>query len=462
MKSILKIAVAFAVCGGLFGLDLAGAPGARAESISISGLRTKLVSVDRGKPLTVRTDRPYFELVVGDPEIATVQPLTNRSFYIVGLAAGTTGIAFFDDQQRVVGSIDLEVSVDTTRLKHSIRENVPDANIAVRTTNGQIVLSGSAPDQVSADIAEEIANRFADEEDAIINSVEVTSSQQVQLNVRFVEVNRNAGQELGVTINNLSYGSPGPEAGDSGVIGFNSPQGNVFGRLISGGLDVDVAIKAMEERGVARRLAQPNLITRSGETADFLAGGEFPIPIVDGDGAVAVEYRKFGIGLEFTPTVLKDGLISLNITPEVSSIDPSLSVAGFPVLLVRRASTSVDLKSGQSFMVAGLFQSENSRNTDNLPGAGRLPILGALFSSRDFQRRETDLVMIVTPHLVRPIEPGRQTRTPIDGSRVATSQEAIALGVDELRTSSAGVPAAARPARTSGHILTLDIESNGG
>ncbi len=462
MKRAMTFRLAALALAAIIGIGGGLAPVASAETISISGLRTKLVTVDKGKPLTVRTDRPYFEVVVGDPEVATVQPLTNRSFYIVGLAAGTTGIAFFDDNQRVVGSIDLEVSVDTTRLKHSIRENVPDADIAVRTTNGQIVLSGSAPDQVSADIAQEIATRFSDDEANIINSVEVTSSQQVQLNVRFVEVNRNAGQELGVKVNDLSYRSPRLDGDDSGVIGFNSPEGNIFGRLISGGLNVDVAIKAMEERGVARRLAQPNLVARSGQTAEFLAGGEFPIPIVDGDGGVTVEYRKFGIGLEFTPTVLKDGLISLSITPEVSSIDPSLSVAGFPVLLVRRASTSVDLKSGQSFMVAGLFQSENSRDSDSLPGAGRLPILGALFSSRDFQRRETDLVMIVTPHLVRPIEPGRQTRTPADGVRAATADESLLLGVDEVRTSATGTGSLAPLPRTSGHILTLDVESTGG
>ncbi|WP_306120804.1 MULTISPECIES: type II and III secretion system protein family protein [unclassified Roseitalea] len=431
------------------------------EVVSISGLRTKLVTAEKGKPLTIRTNRPYYEIVVGDPDIATVQPLTNQSFYVLGHAAGTTGIAFFDESQRVVGSIDLEVSVDTTRLKSSIRENVPDADIRVKTTNGRIVLSGSAPDQVSADMANTIAARFAGDEE-VISSVEVTSSQQVQLNVRFVEVNRNAGQELGVRFQNVGYRDPAPVIGPDGPE-YATPDSNIFVQLISGGLNVDLAIDAMEKRGLARRLAEPNLVTRSGQKANFLAGGEFPIAVSDGEGGVTVEYKKFGIGLEFTPTVLKKGLISLDIAPEVSSIDQGMSVNGFPVLLVRRAQTSVDLKSGQSFMIAGLFQSENDRGLEGLPGASRLPIIGALFSSRDFQRRETDLVMIVTPHLVRPIEPGTPTRTPLDGTRAATTAENLVLGVDEVQTSATGAgEPIARPPRTTGHILTLDVDGGEG
>jgi pilus assembly protein CpaC len=435
---------------------------ARAESnvLQISTSRTQLVTVEKGKPKTIRTKDSFYEIVVGDPDIANVQPLTNRSFYVLGVAAGTTGIALFNENKQLIGSIDVEVSVDTTRLKSAIRENVPDANIKVTTTNGQIVLSGSAPDQVSADKASKIAGKFSGSEDDIINSVNITSSQQVQLNVRFVEINRNAGQELGVKIKNLSYKTPGASS-DSSIIGFNSPGGNFFGTLVSGGLNVDVAIKAMEERGVARRLAEPNLVARSGELASFLAGGEFPIAVTDSDGKVTVEYKKFGVGLEFTPTVLKDGLISLEIEPEVSSIDTSYSFQ-YPVFSVRRARTSVDLKSGQSFMMAGLFQAENSVGNDRVPGVGKLPVLGALFSSKKFQRRETDLVMIVTPHLVRPIEPGTPMETPIDGSRPVTEQESVLLQAEEVRTSTAAAYAGANgqieiPVQTTGHILTLDI-----
>ena len=428
---------------------------ARAQDVlTISSGRTSLITVEKGKPKTIRTHSSFYEIVVGDPEIANVQPLTNRSFYVLGINAGTTGIALFDEQKNLIGSVDVEVSVDTTRLKTAIRENVPDANIKVTTTNGQVVLSGSAPDQVSADRAKKIAGKFAGNEDEIINSVNVTSSQQVQLNVRFVEINRNAGQELGVKINDLSYNSETRKS-DLATIGYASV-GNFMGSLVSGGLNVDVAIKAMEDRGVARRLAEPNLVARSGETASFLAGGEFPIAVTGKNGEVSIEYKKFGVGLEFTPTVLKDGLISLEIEPEVSSID-EVSSTGFPILSVRRARTSVDLKSGQSFMMAGLYQADNDNKGSNLPGTRKLPVIGALFASKEFQRKETDLVMIVTPHLVRPVQPSTPMATPLDGTRPATDQEFAVLGLDEVRTSATGAGAPALVPQPSGHILTLEI-----
>jgi len=436
----------------------AGNAAAQSNVLNISTSRTHLITVEKGKPKTIRTQNSFYEIVVGDPEIANVQPLTNRSFYVLGIAAGTTGIALFNEQKQLIGSVDVEVSVDTTRLKSAIRENVPDAKIKVTTTNGQVVLSGEAPDQVSADRANEIAKTFAGGEDEIINSVNVTSSQQVQLNVRFVEINRNAGHELGVDINDLSYNSE-TRASDRGTIAYSSI-GNFFGTAISGGLNVDVAIKAMEDRGVARRLAEPNLVARSGEKASFLAGGEYPIAVTDNDGRVTVTYKKFGVGLEFTPTVLKDGLIALEIEPEVSSIDQSYDEFGYPVFNVRRAKTSVDLKSGQSFMMAGLFQADNDTTRKNLPGTRKLPVIGALFSSKEFQRKETDLVMIVTPHLVRPIQPGTPAATPLDGSRPATVVESAVLGVDEVRSAAIAKNSDGEPValRTSGHILTLDLD----
>ncbi|MEO0543320.1 MAG: type II and III secretion system protein family protein [Pseudomonadota bacterium] len=418
--------------------------------INISSGREAPLTVEKGKPKTIRTGGAYYEVVVGDPNIATVQPLTNRSFYVIGNTEGTTGIAFFDENQRLVGSIDLEVSVDTTRLKSAIRQNVPDANIDVRTTNGQVVLSGSAPDAVAADLAKEIASRFTDNGDAIINSVNITSSQQVQLNVRFVEVNRDAGNQLGVDF----ASNPGSSVGFNQSSGIVDTAAQLFGQIVSNGLDIDFTIKALEERGVARRLAEPNLVTRSGEEAEFLAGGEVPITLGVQDGIPVVEYREFGIGLKFTPTVLKEGLISLDIEPEVSSIDAS-GGGDFPTFLTRRAKTSVDLKSGQTFMIAGMYSAENSTTAKDVPGIGRVPVLGALFSSKEFARNETDLVMLVTPHLVKPVDPTTPMVVPTDDARAASVAEAVLLQIDEVNTSATGATA---PGRTSGHILTLDIE----
>ena len=436
-----------------FGVMTADMARADARVLLVKDNSNHMLTVEKGKPKTVRTQTSFYEIVVGDPEIANVQPLTNRSFYVLGIAAGTTGIAMFDENKRLIGSLDVEVSVDTSRLRTAIRQNVPDADIKVTTTNGQVVLSGEAPDQVSADRAEKIASKFAGEDEDIINSVNITSSQQVQLNVRFVEINRNSGQELGLNINRVAYRTGGgPTAAGAATSSLNGVfSGNILGGFVAGGVDVDIAIKAMEDRGVARRLAEPNLIARSGETASFLAGGEYPIAITDDDGRVTVEYKKFGVGLEFTPSVLKDGLIQLEIAPEVSSLQAETLANGFPILSVRRAQTSVDLKSGQSFMMAGLFQAENEQIRRNLPGARKLPIIGALLSSKDFQRKETDLVMIVTPHLVRPIEPGTPSSTPLDAARPATEEESALLKIEEVKRRGAASD------RTSGHILTLEI-----
>ncbi|MEN0001468.1 MAG: type II and III secretion system protein family protein [Pseudomonadota bacterium] len=450
MRTLKKYLVAIALAAAL-PLTLA-APTALANGnvINISSGTEAPLTVEKDKPKTIRTGRPYYEVVVGNPEIATVQPLTNRSFYVIGNSEGTTGIAFFDENQRLVGSIDLEVSVDTSRLKTAIRQNVPDADIQVRTTNGQVVLSGTAPDAVSADLANRIASRFADGEDAIINSVNITSSQQVQLNVRFVEVNRDAGNELGLDV----ASDPNADYGFNQSSGILDTAAQLFGRIIGNGFDIDYTIKALEQRGVARRLAEPNLVTRSGEDAEFLAGGEVPITLGVQDGVPIVEYREFGIGLKFKPTVLKDGLINLDIEPEVSSIDTS-GGGNFPTFLTRRAKTNVDLKSGQTFMIAGLYSAENSTTAKDVPGLGRVPVLGTLFSSKEFQRQETDLVMLVTPHLVKPIDPTTPMAVPTDNRRAASVAEAVLLQIDEVNTSATG---AAAPNRTSGHILTLDIE----
>ncbi|MEM8541133.1 MAG: type II and III secretion system protein family protein [Pseudomonadota bacterium] len=425
--------------------------GTNARVITVSGPNARLVTIEKGKPQTIRTNRPYVEVVVGDPEIATIQPLTDRSFYVIGKKSGTTGISLFDDNAQPVASIDLEVSVDTTRLKKSIRANVPDSNIKVSTSNGQVVLSGSAKDQVSADLAKKIATNFSGDDAEVINDVNITTSQQVQLNVRFVEINRNTG--VGFGIESAGVDDDTEDKSSRGIGQVVELGGNLIGQLISGGVDIDVSLKALEDRGLARRLAEPNLIARSGESANFLAGGEYPIRVTDGDGGFTVEYKPFGVGLDFTPTVLKDGLISLEIAPEVSSIDNSGGF-DFPVFLVRRARTAVDLRSGQSFMMAGMFQAENTVNTKGLPGLSKLPVIGALFSSKEFTRNETDLVMIVTPHLVKPISPTTPFATPIDGSRPATVAENTILQVDEMKTSSTGAEAGAT---LRGHFLSLEI-----
>lgn len=441
-------------------LLLAAGP-ASAQVVNISAERGAKVKVAKGKPRTVKTNAAFYEIVIGDPAVANVTPLTDRSFYVLGNELGTTGIALFNESKQLVGTVDIEVTLDTDGLAGTIRDAVPGNDIKVKTANGRIVLSGSANDAVAAEKAKKIAERYSGEEE-IINSVAISSSQQVQLNVRFVEINRDVGRELGTKMN-ASYvnGSGGVSFNSDPRSSSNTPAAQIIGGLTSGGFSIDVAIRALEDRGVARRLAEPNLIARSGEKASFLAGGEFPIPVSEDEGKVTVTYKKFGVGLDFTPTVLADGLISLDIEPEVSSIDASASYQigniAIPGFVVRRAKTAVDLKSGQSFMIAGLLQSQNDKVTQSIPGLGQLPVLGALFSSKAYQRRETDLVIIITPYLVKPIDPTKKVATPFDQTAPGTDADFFLGNQDEVKRAGARATAALNGAQatTVGHFLEL-------
>ena len=272
------VALAIAVVASVSG---SGIGPARADRVvRVSQDHNAAVKVAKGKTRTVHSDVSFAQIVVGDPDIANVNPLTNRSFYVLGSKLGTTQIALFDEYKQLVGTVDVEVTLDTDRLATTINEALPDNNIQVSSANGRVVLSGEAEDAVAAEKAKDIAARFSGDE-AIINSLDISSSQQVQLNVRFVEINRRTGHDLGTKLG-ASYTFP------SGSVSFNSspqasgsgsPAAELVGSLVSGGFSADVAIQALEDRGVARLLAQPNLIARSGEKASFLAGGEFPIPV---------------------------------------------------------------------------------------------------------------------------------------------------------------------------------------
>ncbi|WP_258601421.1 type II and III secretion system protein family protein [Mesorhizobium sp. AR10] len=445
-----------------------GAPAkAGNDIVYVSSTKNASIKVAKGKPKTIMTSAAFYQIVIGDPEIANVNPLTDKSFYVLGNNLGTTGIALFDENKQLVGTVDIEVTLDTDQLASTIRASVPDANIKVGSANGRVVLSGEADDAVAAEKANKIATRFSGNEE-VINSVNISSSQQVQLNVRFVEINRQAGQDLGAKYSaNFAYGIGGRDITiDPGTVP-GAGTGEIIGKLLSNGVSIDIAIKALEERGLARRLAEPNLIARSGQTASFLAGGEFPIPVSEDNGKISVTYKKYGVSLDFTPTVLKDGLVSLDIAPEVSSIDASasynignISVPGF---IVRRARTSVDLKNGQSFMIAGLLQSQNDITTSRIPGLGKMPVLGPLFSSKSYQRRETDLVIIVTPYLVKPVDPSKKLVEPTDGTQPASNVDYFLNNTEEVKASDANRALAladgrvAQPAAvtTAGHFLDL-------
>jgi pilus assembly protein CpaC len=456
--------------------------------IEISGNnRTAMVTVTIGKSLDVRTDNSFVNVTVGDPEVADVNPLTDHTLSILGKKIGTTRVSVYDESKKLIGIFDIEVSYDITRLTNELKRRFAGSHLQASTINGRIMLSGEVADAATLDKAVIIARQFGPD---IINTVSVTSPQQVLLEVRFIEISRTAGRELGVQWNrfgqhstaNIGSGQPasslpisapptatGLSVGEvaAGVLSGGSPFGFAIGRIISGATTIDMMINALEQKGVARSLAEPNLVALSGDTASFLAGGEYPIPVSGSLGQVTVDYKKYGVGLAFTPTVLSHGLINMKIEPEVSQIDPTHSVSvangvSVPALIVRRASTTVELRDGQSFVIGGLLQSNGQNQIDQLPWLGSMPVLGTLFSSKSYQKNETDLAIIVTPHLVRPARPGDLVKTPADDTLPPNDVDFFLLGKTEVTRAEARAltPVVARVALAgdkpfTGHMLDI-------
>ena len=412
------------------------APGADAAGrvYRLGAEASESIRLPKGKSATVQTETSFTDIIVGDPDIATVAPLTDRSLYVIGKHIGSTSVAIFDVEKQLVGEIEVEVASDTSKLSELLRSNIPGAAIKVSSVNGRIMLSGTASDAVAVEKAMAIAGEYGED---VINSITIGRSQQVLLEVRFIEAFRDSQRELGINWRTLG-GPSNVTFGTRDLVSGTTPFGSLLGVILSGGIDADALIQALEQRGVARRLAEPNLIALSGDTATFLAGGEFPFPVGQSDNAITLEFKKFGVSLAFTPTVLSDGVINLQIDPEVSQLDNTNAIrfaqVEIPSLTVRRASTTVELRDGQSFVIAGLLQSNSSTQRDQLPWMGDVPVLGALFRSAAYRRDETDLAIIVTPHIVEPIAPGEPVATPLDATRPANDVDFFLFGQDEIKT----------------------------
>jgi pilus assembly protein CpaC len=396
----------------------------------------------------VRLEFSFGDALVGNPEVADVIPLTNQSIYILGKKVGVTRISLLDARKQILGVVDVEVTYDLDILRRRLHGNPNFSKIHISSVNGKILVTGTAPDAVVLQQVLTLAEQLAPHD--VTNGMTVAAPQQVMLEVRFVEASRTLDRGLGV--NWQTAGGVGAVTGNQNLIsggifdkgngtfanttlfslqGLTSnlvPAGTIAGRVLSGGVNADIWVNALEQKGLARRLAEPNLIALSGDTASFLAGGEFPFPSsVTTGGQVSVEFKKFGVGLAFTPTVLADGKINLKIDPEVSELDPANSVTMYgtiiPGLNVRRATTTVELRDGQTFMIAGLLQGKNLSDSRGLPWVGDVPILGTLFRSEAYQKSETDLVILVTPRLVRPMIPGDKIATPFDKRKPANDAE---------------------------------------
>ncbi len=413
------------------------------EEVSQERVSTNVVKDD---VIVMRTDRPFKEIRVADSKVADVVVLTNQSFHVLGKTGGKTNVMLYDEKNHLIDIIDVTVGFDLPALKKSLYEAFPSQKLEVRPMAGGLYLSGDVTSSKVAERAEKIAQAYAP--GRVTNALSVRDSHQVMLEVRFVEASRDVVKELGIGLLTQRAGDYIFESG-TGLISGRIP--SLSGVLLggAGNTSIDTRIDALEEQGVVRTLAEPNLVSMSGDTASFLAGGEFPFPVAADEGQISIEFRQFGVGLAFTPTVLDDGIINLEVMPEVSQIDTTNSVrvggVEVPSLRVRRADTTVELRNSQSFAIAGLLQNEKANSKTQVPWIGDVPVLGALFRSSRYKNFETELVIIVTPRLVQPASDASQLSTPMDHMTAPGEMEQFLLGTLEKPVESSAVSSSISP-----------------
>lgn len=398
------------------------------------GVASRVIQVAKDKSVAFRLNAPASQIVVAQPDIAEIVANTDRSLYVRGKAFGVTNILVYDQGHRLAEVIDVKVGYDVASLQSDLKLALPGEDIRAQAMAGGIMLIGEASTTQAADRAKVIAERYAPQN--VSSTINISAAQQVMLEVRIIEVTRSSLKDLGVNldIHNLSGFTL---ATGTGLVGNNSPQGAIGISTNAGTLSLDATLRALEEKGVLRTLARPNLAAISGEEATFLAGGEFPYPVPSGKDNVTIDFKPFGVTLKFTPTVEDRGLIRLKVAPEVSALDPSnaLKIGTFelPSLLVRRAATTIELKDGETFAIAGLFQQDYANTVRQIPWAGDVPVLGALFRSARWKKQETELVILVTPRMVSASDSRALAPDPLVASTEPTALDMILRGLAQDR-----------------------------
>ncbi len=428
-------------------MTLLAAP-VHAEITILNTEAPEVIRIVLDKSTILNTDKPVTRVSLAQPGAASIVVLSPRQIYITGQTLGTTTLTLW--QGKTVSAVyDLVITPDVTRLKRMIHEILPmETNVQVLSSGESITLSGSVSN--TGNLTSVLALAEAEAPEKVVNLLRVEGVQQVMLEVRVAEMSRSALKRMGVNmaaafnnftiysfLNNLtsltSDGSNNIELTDNinGVIQYNNGSTNIMG-----------FIDALRANGLARLLAEPNLTCVSGESADFLVGGEIPIPKPGSLGNVTIEFKPFGVGLEFTPTVLSNGHINLHVSPEVSELDYANAVSfdGYeiPALSTRKATTVVDLADGQSFAIAGLISESLRESNQRFPVLGDVPILGSLFRSTSYQKSKSELVIIVTAHLVKPLDMTRQT-LPGDDFKEPSDYEFFMMGLLEGRKDNDGV-----------------------
>jgi pilus assembly protein CpaC len=451
--------------------------------LGAAGAATRSLTLPKGKSAVVELPVDARDVMVSNPAVVDAVLSSPRRIFVLGKGNGQSDAVFFDQQGRKILSLDIRVDAPVGALQDSIRRLVPGSDVRVEALGDGLVLSGSVPDTGSADRVQRLAAQFVTEPEQLVSLLNVAGRDQVMLRVQVAEVKRSVIKQLGFNLETVfnQIGEPQWILGSVATYGLN---GSILGGL-NAGVNLDTTkqpvsspvvvgpdgalvrspaeevnrnyplsavrenvagdpnlnknkqmIQAFERVGLVRTLAEPNLSAVSGESAKFLAGGEFPVPVgIDEKGNIAIEYKPFGVGLAFTPVVLGEGRISLKVSTEVSetTAENSFTLGTGPVRLVlpglnvRRAETTVELPSGGAMMIAGLIKDDARQNLDKVPGVADLPVLGSLFRSRDFISGETELVVIITPYLTKPGRPG-DFQTPADGLQIASDAQTLLFG----------------------------------
>ena len=426
-------------------------------------MNARFLSLGVGKSIVIDLPRDIKDVLVADPKIANAVVRSAQRAYIIGAAVGQTNIVFFDSAGQQIAAYDIAVKRDLNGIRAALKQILPNSDIQIDGLGEGVVLTGTAANPIDAQQAGDLAARLTGGADKVVNSIVVRGRDQVMLKVAVAEVARSIIKQLGIDLSaNLTYGTA--------VVNFNNATpftvnnaalvpGNALTTTFGGAPTVQATLRAMESAGVVRTLAEPNLTAISGESATFISGGEFPIPTgvtcqtttagAIGQCVQTVSFKKFGISLNFTPVVLTEGRISLRVMTEVSEISNENSLNGgsggttIPSIKTRRAETTLEIPSGGSMAMAGLIQDQTKQAINGLPGLSQLPVLGTLFRSRDYINNQTELMVLVTPYVVRAVAQKDLSR-PDDGFASASDPQTELLGnINRIY----GVPGRVEPAR---------------
>lgn len=472
MRTLLVRALSFSAAAALT-LNPAIAPviaadyrPATAAAAADGQINARFLALGIGKSVVIDLPRDIKDVLVADPKIANAVVRSSQRAYIIGAAIGQTNIVFFDAQGQQIAAYDIAVKRDLNGARAALKQLLPNADIQIEGLADSIVLTGSASSQIEAQQAGELAARLAGGADKVVNSITVRGRDQVMLKVTVAEVQRSVVKQLGIDLSGqLNYGTAVVKFANSNpftAYGSNLVSNNAVSAAFGGAPTVQATLRAMENAGVIRTLAEPNLTAISGESATFIAGGEFPVPAgysCDPTTHVCttqISFKKFGISLNFTPVVLSEGRISMRVMTEVSELSNENSITlsqavssttvnslTVPSIKTRRAETTLEIPSGGAMAMAGLIQQQTKQAISGMPGLMQLPVLGALFRSRDYVNNQTELMVLVTPFVVRAVAQKDLSR-PDDGFAAASDPQADLLGsINRIY----GVPGRVEPGR---------------